>query len=152
MRRTVIGPLRIVERRNQFEVRRGRAVPSKHDSYLDAEDAAIRRWLHKSHNDVMAPTSGGSGGGGYRLGPRTPVEGDSPQPIVNNQLSYWNLSPTFGTKIPPAFVLGREVSLANSSLVDNPAVAPRFNASYSRSVEAGAIPARSRHCKARPPS
>jgi hypothetical protein len=51
MRRTVIGPLRIVERRNQFEVRRGRAVLSKHDNYLDAEDAALRRWLHKSRDD-----------------------------------------------------------------------------------------------------
>jgi hypothetical protein len=37
--------------RSIFQPMTSGAVLSKHDNYLDAEDAALRRWLHKSHND-----------------------------------------------------------------------------------------------------
>jgi hypothetical protein len=48
--RRAVGPFQIVERRNQFEVRDGHTILSKHDKYFDAE-AALRAWLHKSHDD-----------------------------------------------------------------------------------------------------
>jgi hypothetical protein len=41
-RRQAVGSLQIVERWNQFQVRRGRAILSVHDNFRDAEDAAIR--------------------------------------------------------------------------------------------------------------
>jgi hypothetical protein len=34
-----------VERRNQFQVREGRAILSVHNGFLDAEEAALRYWL-----------------------------------------------------------------------------------------------------------
>jgi hypothetical protein len=49
-------PFKIVERRNKFEVRSGRTVLSKHDKYLDAEDAALRAWLHKNMTMMMQPS------------------------------------------------------------------------------------------------
>jgi hypothetical protein len=50
MRRAMIGPYQIFERREQFEVRKGGTILSRHDTYLDAEDAALRAWLH-GHDD-----------------------------------------------------------------------------------------------------
>ena len=49
--RRAVGPYQIVERRNQFEVHRGRAVLSKRDNYFDAEDAASAR-----RNEVTSVT------------------------------------------------------------------------------------------------
>jgi hypothetical protein len=40
--RRAVGPYQIVERRNQFEVRKGRAVLFVHDTYLGTEEAALR--------------------------------------------------------------------------------------------------------------
>jgi hypothetical protein len=42
-----VGPFWIVERRNQFEVRRSGncTVLSKHNNFLNAEEAALRMWL-----------------------------------------------------------------------------------------------------------
>jgi hypothetical protein len=48
--RRVVGPFQIVERRNRFEVRRGRALLSTHANYLDAEEAALRAWLRKGED------------------------------------------------------------------------------------------------------
>jgi hypothetical protein len=44
-------PFSIVKRQNQFLVRKGRSILSKHSRFLDAEDAALRIWLgqKKSH-------------------------------------------------------------------------------------------------------
>jgi hypothetical protein len=43
--------LTIVRKRDRFEVRRGRALLAVYDNFPDAEDAAIRAWLHKSLDD-----------------------------------------------------------------------------------------------------
>jgi hypothetical protein len=40
-----VGPFSIVERRDQFEVRHGGTVLSRHNNFLHAEDAALRIWL-----------------------------------------------------------------------------------------------------------
>jgi hypothetical protein len=64
-RRQAVGSLQIVERWNQFQVRRGRAILSVHDNFRDAEDAALRAWsaramTMKSRAGVMsalAPTA-----------------------------------------------------------------------------------------------
>jgi hypothetical protein len=56
MRQTaaVIGPFRIVKRQDQlFEVRKGRAVLSRHGTFADAEDRALWAWLHKRHDDEV---------------------------------------------------------------------------------------------------
>jgi hypothetical protein len=45
MRRRAVGPYQIVRRQGRFEVRDGSAVLSRHATYLDAEDAALRAWL-----------------------------------------------------------------------------------------------------------
>jgi hypothetical protein len=71
MRRAMIGPYQIRKRQGRFEIHDGSAVLSRHATYLDAEEAALRRWLHKSRNDdedVAAPTSGGVGGWGIGWG------------------------------------------------------------------------------------
>jgi hypothetical protein len=48
-----VGPFQIVERKNQFEVRQGRSVLSRHSSFLAAEDYALRHWLapKRKHDD-----------------------------------------------------------------------------------------------------
>lgn len=51
MRREMIGPYQIVKRQGRFEVHDGSAVLSQHSTFADAEDAALRRWLHKSRDD-----------------------------------------------------------------------------------------------------
>jgi hypothetical protein len=45
MRRRAVGPYQIVERRDQFEVRKGRTILSTHDKYFDAEDDATEKQL-----------------------------------------------------------------------------------------------------------
>jgi hypothetical protein len=89
MRRTaaVVGPYRIVKRRNHFKVRLGDTNLASFDKFLDAEDYALRAWLQNSHNDnedepdssgrkiarasfMAAPTSRGWGDAG-RLGPHS---------------------------------------------------------------------------------
>jgi hypothetical protein len=40
-----VGPFQIVERKDQFEVRHNGTVLSKHNNFLNAEDAALRIWL-----------------------------------------------------------------------------------------------------------
>jgi hypothetical protein len=62
MRRRTIGPYQIVKRQGRFELYDGSAVLSRHGTFADAEDDAIRRWLHKSRDDVekerdAAPTA-----------------------------------------------------------------------------------------------
>jgi hypothetical protein len=47
----MIGPYQIVKRQSRFEVHDGSAVLSRHSTFADAEDAALRRWLHKSRDD-----------------------------------------------------------------------------------------------------
>jgi hypothetical protein len=57
MRRTAVGPYQIVKRQGRFKVHDGSAILSRHSTFADAEDAAIRRWLHKSRDDEE-PRSG----------------------------------------------------------------------------------------------
>jgi hypothetical protein len=48
MRRTAVGPYQIRKRNGRFEVMDGHAVLSRHETFFDAEEAALRAWLHKN--------------------------------------------------------------------------------------------------------
>jgi len=75
----------VVERRDGFQVRKGRTILSKHDKYFDAEDAVLRAWLHKSHDgdeDEAAPTFGGDRGVGLGWG-RALLSGERASPTYS---------------------------------------------------------------------
>ncbi len=44
-----VGPYQIIERHDQFQVRRGRTILSMHSTYFEAEEAALRRWLGQQY-------------------------------------------------------------------------------------------------------
>jgi hypothetical protein len=49
--RRLVGPFQIIERRGQFQLRKGRTILSTHSNYLIAEDEALRRWLGPQGHD-----------------------------------------------------------------------------------------------------
>jgi len=51
MRREMIGPYQIRKRQGRFEVHDGHAVLSRHETFLAAEERAIREWLRPKHYD-----------------------------------------------------------------------------------------------------
>jgi hypothetical protein len=51
MRRRIVGPYQIVKRQGRFEIHDGSVVISRHESFLSAEERAIREWLRPKGDD-----------------------------------------------------------------------------------------------------
>jgi hypothetical protein len=64
--RRLVGPYQIIERRGQFQLRKGRTILSTHSHYLIAEDEALRRWLgpqdHEDFDNADFPDHGATSG------------------------------------------------------------------------------------------